>query len=432
MFYVADLHIHSKFSRATSRQMDLENLFKWAQLKGIKLISTADFTHPGWFHELSTKLEPAEPGFYKLKDSLAAPVQKDIPESCQAEVRFILQSEISSIYSKNGRTRKVHNLVYSPSLKYVAQINERLGRIGNIKSDGRPILGLDSKELLKIVLDVSPECMLIPAHAWTPHFSVFGSNSGFDTMEECFEELTPHIHAIETGLSSDPPMNWRLSALDNITLISNSDAHSPIKIGREANLLNTEFSYDGLMDAIKTKDPQKFLSTIEFFPEEGKYHYDGHRNCDVRLSPEDTKELKGICPNCNRPVTVGVNNRVAKLADRNPWPKDQKPKNAIPYRNLIPLPEIIAEALGIVGITSQTVQKEYFSLLENLGNELRILNKIPREDLEKNTTPIITEGIMRVRDGQVEINPGYDGEYGTIKIFEKSEKETFSAQKTLF
>ena len=431
MFFVADLHIHSKFSRATSQQMDLENLHKWAQLKGVKLIATGDFTHPGWFHEIQTKLEPAEPGFFKLKDEFISSIQKDVPESCITDVRFILEAEISSIYSKNGRTRKVHNLVYAPSFEMVAQINERLSRIGNLASDGRPILGLDSKELLKIVLDVSQECLLVPAHAWTPHFSVFGSNSGFDSLEECFEDLTPHIHAIETGLSSDPAMNWRLSALDSIALISNSDAHSPAKIGREANILNTEFSFAGLVDAIKSKDPQKFLSTIEFFPEEGKYHYDGHRNCSVRFAPEETKEQHGICPNCGRPVTIGVMNRVDKLADRNPWPAGQSPKNAIPFRNLIPLPEIIAAAIG-VGDSSQAVQKEYFNLLENIGNELRILNKSPREEIEKHANPLIAEGILRVRDGQVQIKAGFDGEYGTIQIFDENEKETFSAQATLF
>lgn len=394
--------------------MDLESLDKWAKIKGIKVLGTSDFTHPEWLKNLKEKLVPAEPGLFKLK--------KD-----QGGTRFILTSEISCIYSKKNRVRKIHVVIFAPSFEAVEKINTHLGWIGNLKSDGRPILGLDAKELAKIALGVSPDCLIVPAHAWTPWFSVFGSKSGFDTIEECFDEYAQHIHAIETGLSSDPPMNWRLSALDKITLISNSDAHSPQKIGREANVFDTELSYRAIIEAIKGKNPQKFLYTIEFFPEEGKYHYDGHRNCEVRLSPQESKKYNNICPTCGRPLTIGVMNRVEELADRE---IGFKPVNAIPFKSLIPLNEIIAESFG-VGVASRRVQQEYENLVKKLGSEFNILLDTNKEELAAAASPEIAEGIVRVREGKVSITPGYDGVYGQIKIFSQGEQKNMTKQKTL-
>src|SRR3989338_830310 len=422
MPFIADLHIHSRYSRATSPDMSPENIWKWAQLKGIAVIGTGDFTHPKWFKELGEKLEPTGNGLFTLKDDLKA---DDIPDACRTDVSFLLSAEISCIYSKNGKTRKIHSIVFAPNLTIAAKINTALSRIGNLSADGRPILGLDAKELLKIVLDASPDAMLVPAHAWTPHFSVFGSASGFDTLEECFEELTPHIHAIETGLSSDPAMNWRLSALDRITLISNSDAHSPKKIGREANIFDTEISYKAITGAIKTK--KGFSGTIEFFPEEGKYHYDGHRFCKASLTPQETLKHNYLCPVCSKKVTVGVMHRVEKLAYRE---DGFKPRNALPYYSIIPLPEIISEVLK-VGVNSKKVDSEYQALLQKLGSEFKILKDTPLEEIEKASSPLLREAISRMRKGNVHIAPGYDGEYGKIKIFEKVEREAIKGQMML-
>lgn len=428
MQFIADFHIHSRYSRATSKDMNLENLDYWASIKGIKVIGTGDFTHPFWFKEIKEKLEEIEPGLYKLKSKFRLEKAKSF-----SETRFILTVEISSIYSKNGKVRRIHNLIFAPSIEIAEKINNQLGLRGNLRSDGRPILGLDSKELLKIILNISKDCVLIPAHAWTPWFSIFGSMSGFNSIEECFEELSPYIFSIETGLSSDPPMNWQLSALDKITLISNSDSHSLQKIGREANVFNTELSYFKIIEAIKNKDKEKFLYTIEFFPEEGKYHFDGHRLCGISFSPRETKENKGICPKCKKPLTIGVLSRVKELADRK---EGFLPNNRIPYKNLIPLNEIIADVVG-TRVFSQKVLKEYNNLINNFGNEFNILLNISINDLKKVTLPEIAEGIIRVREGKVKLIPGYDGEYGKIKIFDKENKnngkeENISYQKSLF
>jgi len=425
MKFVADFHIHSKYSRATSPQTDLENLDKWAKIKGVKVLGTGDFTHPGWFSEIKEQLEPAESGLFKLKKS-------DSP------TRFILTSEISCIYSKNGRVRKIHILVFAPSLDIVEKINAQLGWIGNLKSDGRPILGLDAKELAKIVLNTSQDCLVVPAHIWTPWFSLFGSKSGFDTTEECFEEYTKYIYAFETGLSSDPKMNWRLSALDNITLISNSDAHSPQKIGREANVFEgDELSYKAIVDAIKHGSKNhpplstlhtQLIYTIEFFPEEGKYHWDGHRNCNISFSPEETKKRGGLCPVCGKPLTIGVLSRVEELADR---PSGFKPNNAIPFKSLIPLKEIIGEAIG-TGPESKAVDKEYEKLIDSFDNELKILLDISSGEMQTVVRSEIAEGIARARDGKVFVQPGYDGVYGKIGIFKPEDKKFSTNQKTLF
>lgn len=414
MRFIADLHIHSKYSRATSKEMSPESLWKWAQLKGIAVIGTGDFTHPQWLKELQEKLEPAGHGLFTLKEKLRS---NDVPDSCRADVSFMLSAEISCIYKKNDKTRKVHSLLFVPDFADAEKINLELSKIGNIRSDGRPILGLDAKELLKIVKDVSPDAMYVPAHAWTPHFSVFGAVSGFDSLEECFDELTSHIHAIETGLSSDPQMNRRLSALDNITLISNSDAHSPAKIGREANIFDTNLSYSSMMAALKTR--KGFLGTIEFFPEEGKYHYDGHRSCGVSLRPEETIKHNFLCPVCGKKVTVGVMHRVDRLADR----KDGfKPKGAPGFSSIIPLPEIIAETLK-VGVSSKKVSNAYLDLLSKLGSEFNILMDVPLDDIEKAGSPVFREAISRMRTGKIHIAPGYDGEFGKISIFEEVERK---------
>ncbi len=414
MKFIADFHVHSHYSRATSKDMCPEGIWKWAQLKGVQVIGTGDFTHPKWFKELNKKLEPGGEGLFALRKEHQT---GDVPLSCSVDVRFILSAEISCIYSKNGKTRKIHSVILAPDFAGAARINLGLSRIGNLHSDGRPILGLDAKELLKIVLDASPDAMLIPAHVWTPHFSVLGSASGFDTMEECFEELTPHIHAIETGLSSDPLMNWRLSALDRLTLVSNSDAHSAAKIGREANIIDTDLSYPSIIEAIKTR--KGFLGTIEFFPEEGKYHYDGHRDCGVSFTPKETIHHGYLCPVCGRKVTVGVMHRVEKLADRD---HGFRLEGAPFFTSIIPLPEIIAEGLKC-GVNTKKVESLYFPLLAKLGSEFTILLESPLDDIERAGTPLIREAVSRIRTGNVHIAPGYDGEFGKIRIFGDVERK---------
>ncbi len=412
MEFIADLHIHSKYSRATSRDMDIKHLAEWAKFKGITLMGTGDFTHHLWLEELKHSLEDCANGLFKY-----------------AGVYFMLTSEVSSIYSKRGRTYRVHNLIFSPSFKTTDRINERLSKIGNLASDGRPILGLDAAELARIVFDIDENCILVPGHIWTPWFSVFGSMSGFDKIEDCFEEQTEKIFALETGLSSDPAMNWRVSALDRFTLISNRDAHSPAKIGREANVFNCELSYASIRDVLKTKDKERFLYTLEFFPEEGKYHFDGHRLCGIRWSPEETKQNKGRCPKCGKPVTVGVSNRVEKLADR---AQGFKPQNAINYKNLIPLQEIIAEARG-VGNTSVVVERDYRACLAKFGTEFDILLKASDAQLLKGLPPRVAEGVIRVRQGKVNIQPGFDGEFGIISIFgDKDKPAAAEEQLSLF
>ena len=414
MRFIADFHIHSKYSRATSKDMELDSLDKWAKIKGIKVLGTGDFTHPLWLEHLKEKLEPAEQGLFKLKT--------------EDGTRFILTAEISCIYSKNNRTRKIHIIIFAPSFETVEKINAKLGWVGNLKADGRPILGLDAKELAKIALSASPDCLIVPAHAWTPWFSIFGSKSGFNSIEECFDEYSKYIYAIESGLSSDPAMNWRLSALDKVAIISNSDSHSPSRIGREANVFDTEISYTAILEAIKTRDSKKFLYTIEFFPEEGKYHFDGHRSCNISLSPKESKKYNNICPSCGRPLTIGVLNRVEELADRQ---EGFKPQGAIPFKSLIPLEEIIADALGRQTGTKQGIQ-EYDNLIKVFQNEFQVLFEASSQELSSVTLPEIAEGIVRVREGRVNIDPGYDGVYGKIRIFSKEERKIAPRQNTLF
>lgn len=419
MRFFADFHIHSRFSRATSKEMRLEVVGRFARMKGIKLLGTGDFTHPTYFLEIKSRLSEAEDGLYTLKDD-------------RNGTRFILTTEVSNIFShKDKRNRRIHTLIFAPNIQTVEKINARLGRMGRLGSDGRPVFGFPVKDLVKIVLDCSPDCLLVPAHAWTPWFSVFGANSGFDSLEECFGEQIRFIPAIETGLSSDPEMNWRLSALDQITLISNSDAHSPETIGREANCFDCELNYSKVVHTIKEKDPKRFLFTIEFFPEEGKYHFDGHRNCKVLFSPKETKAHQGICPVCGKKVTVGVMNRVEELADR---PEGYRPPGAIPSIHIVPLREIVAEALG-VGVESLLVEREYFKIVERGGSEFTVLLDLSQEELISLASPRVVEGIMRVRESKVKIIPGYDGVFGKIQIFDESEQKEIireSRQLSLF
>lgn len=404
MRYLADLHIHSRYSRACSRDLSPETLALWGQLKGISVIGTGDFTHPLWLEELADKLEPTEGGLLALRKELALPV----PESCRAPVYFIPSAEISCIYRKNDRTRKVHLVVIMPGLSEARRLNDRLARIGNLKSDGRPILGLDAKNLLAMTLEVSPEALVIPAHAWTPHFSVFGAYSGFDSLEECFDDLTPHIHAIETGLSSDPAMNRRISALDRIALISSSDAHSPAKLGREATILDTEPTAAGLLNGIRSGTGVK--GTIEFFPEEGKYHVDGHRDCGFSCLPTETVARDFLCPSCGKKLTVGVLHRVENLADRS---EGHGPPTV--FVSAIPLVEILSEVLG-KGPATKTVQSVYSKMLESLGNEFFILFDASAPDIAAATSHAVASAIMKVRLGEVQLFPGFDGQFGSVKI----------------
>ncbi len=429
MKFVADLHLHSHFSRATSKDLNFEHLTKWGQLKGVHVVGTGDIAHPGWLQEMKQKLEPAEEGLFRLKDEYLNVIQRNVPKACQGMVRFMLAGEISSIYKKHEQVRKIHNVIFAPTFPAVEKIQAALEKIGNIRSDGRPILGLDSRDLLEIILGIDSQNHLIPAHIWTPWFSLLGSKSGFDSVEECFEDLSPHIFALETGLSSDPPMNWRVSALDRYTLVSNSDAHSPPKLAREANIFDTELSYSAIFQALQTGDPTTFLGTLEFFPEEGKYHFDGHRKCEVRWEPKMTLAHKGLCPVCGKAVTVGVLHRVETLADR---PERAKPARPQPFQSLIPLPEILAEVYGGIGVNSGRVEQGYETLLAQLGSELSILRDISLEEIERVGGLLLAEGIRRMRDGEVQIAGGYDGEYGIIKLFEDPERAAFSAQLSLF
>ncbi len=427
--FVADLHIHSYYSRATSKELNLEHLSKWAQWKGVNLVGTGDIAHPGWLQELKTKLAPAEEGLFQLKAEYADAIRADVPAACQAPVRFMLAGEVSNIYKKNGAVRKIHHLIFMPSFAAVERLQAKLEKIGNIRSDGRPILGLDSRNLLEIVLETDPQGYLIPAHIWTPWFAILGSKSGFDAVDECFDDLTPHIFALETGLSADPAMCWRISSLDDYTLISNSDAHSPPKLAREATLFDTAFSYAAIFNALKTGDPERYLGTLEFFPEEGKYHYDGHRNCGIQWHPQTSLAHNDLCPVCGKPVTIGVMHRVETLADR---PEGAKPARTHPYRNLIPLLEILGEVHG-VRPSAKKVQVHYQALLTTLGSELHILLDAPLETVEAVGGSLLAEGLRRVRAGNVTIDPGYDGEYGVIKLFDASERITRAApQMRLF
>jgi len=416
MRFIADFHLHSKYSRATSKGMEVETLAQWAKKKGITLLGTGDFTHPTYFAELRSKLEPLGNGLFQLKKG-------------DHGVHYILTTEVCNIYTQDGKVRRIHNLIFAPSFEVVEAIRSKFGNLGKLSSDGRPIFSFTSRELIKMILDISLDCLIVPAHAWTPWFSIFGANSGFNSIEECFGEMSTYIYAIETGLSSDPEMNWRLSALDAITLISNSDAHSPNRLGREANAFDCELNYREIIEILRKKDQKKFLFTIEFFPEEGKYHYDGHRQCGVIFSPSQTKANQSICPKCQKKLTIGVMHRVEELADR---PEGFIPKNAIPSIHLIPLEEVIAEAMNY-RVGTKAVETEYERLVERGGSEIRILLDATPDELASFVPAKILEAIIRMRQGKVSIVPGHDGVYGKITLLpEKREGEESKEQLKLF
>ncbi len=423
MRFIGDLHIHSRFSRATSRVITPEVLSFWAGIKGISVIATGDFTHPAWFSELQEKLIEAEEGLYRIRPELIGTANTRFPQSCSLDPRFLISGEISCIYKKNGKTRKLHHLILMPDMMSARKFNDRLGQVGNICSDGRPILGLDSRDLLEITLEVSDRALFIPAHIWTPWFSLFGSKSGFDSIEECFEDLTGHIYALETGLSSDPPMNRLISALDQYLLVSNSDAHSPGKLGREANVFDTDLSYHSITQAMI--HGEGFTGTLEFYPEEGKYHLDGHRKCQVRLQPYETLECKGTCPVCGRPLTEGVLNRIYQLADR------KNPELSKEFFSLIPLTEILSELFDC-GPSTKKVTELYDKLITELGPELHILMDVSLDDLNIVGGTVLAEAIGRMRSGEVIRQAGYDGEYGNIRLFHDMEREAVLGQMGLF
>ncbi|MGD0557207.1 MAG: UvrD-helicase domain-containing protein [Streptosporangiaceae bacterium] len=415
MRFYADLHIHSRYSRACSRDCDLEHLAWWAGRKGITVVGTGDFTHPAWSEELRDTLVPAEPGLFRLRPDLERDVLGRLPAACRTPVRFLLSSEISTIYKRDGKTRKVHHLLYAPSLDAAGEITRRLARVGNLASDGRPILGLDSRDLLEITLEGGEDCYLVPAHAWTPWFAVLGSQSGFDRVSDCYADLADHIFALETGLSSDPAMNWRVSSLDGYRLVSNSDAHSPPMLGREATMFTSAVDYFAMRDALRTGEG--FGGTVEFFPEEGKYHLDGHRACDVRTSPSETRAAGNVCPVCGKKPTIGVQHRVEALADR---PEGYVLEGAADFLSFVQLPEIIGEIAG-VGPKSKTVMAQVSAMVERFGPELSILGEVPLDELAERAPSTVTEAIARLRRGEVRRDAGYDGVYGTIRLFDPDE-----------
>jgi DNA helicase II / ATP-dependent DNA helicase PcrA len=430
MEHVVDLHTHSHYSRATSKNSTLEGLYYWAKLKGIHIVGTGDFTHPEWFAEIREKLEPAEPGLFKLKVELAEPIDASLPPSVRDQpIRFVPTVEIATIYKKGDKVRKLHQLIVMPSFKGVSELNARLERIGNLKADGRPILGLDSKELLRHALESDPASLYIPAHIWTPWFGMFGSKSGFDSIQEAFEDLAPEIRAIETGLSSDPAMNHRVENLDDIAITSHSDAHSPQKLGREATVVRASLSYDDIIGGIRAND-ERLVGTIEFFPEEGKYHADGHRACNIRFTPDETKARGGLCPVCGKPLVVGVESRVSDLANR---PSGHRHPNAKRTEYIIPLPEIIAELEGSKSVSGKAVLAKYQDVLARLGDEFSILRAVPVDAIKDAGYPMLSMAIERMRQGDVVREPGFDGVFGTIKVF-KDENERLSAfnQPSLF
>lgn len=429
MEHVVDLHIHSRHSRATSKNCDLEGLYYWGKLKGIHIIGTGDFTHPQWFEELRDKLVPAEPGLFKLKPELAEPIDASLPPSVRDQpIRFVPTVEIATIYKKGDRVRKLHQLVVMPSFEGVSELNARLERIGNLKADGRPILGLDSKELLRHALEAESRALYIPAHIWTPWFGMFGSKSGFDSITEAFDDLAPEIRAIETGLSSDPAMNNRVPHLDGIAITSHSDAHSPQKLGREATVVNAGLSYDDILGALKTND-DRLVGTIEFFPEEGKYHLDGHRSCSVRFTPEETKAADGLCPVCGKPLVVGVENRLNDLATR---PRGHLADGAKRVEYIIPLAEILAELKGTKSTSGKAVTADYFNVLSRLGDEFSVLRNVPPDTIRDAGFPLLALAIERLRAGNVVRDPGFDGVFGTIKVFkDPAERADITNQLTL-
>src|SRR5215468_5123104 len=414
MFH-ADLHIHSRFSRACSKNCDAGALAWWAARKGVTVVGTGDFTHPAWAAELAESLEPAEPGLFRLRPGLQSELRRTTPASCEPQVRFLLSAEISTIYKRDGVTRKVHHLIYAPTFEAAGAITAALAKIGNLASDGRPILGLDSRHLLEITLNAGPGCYLVPAHIWTPWFAVLGSKSGFDAVADCYLDLADHVFAVETGLSSDPPMNWMCSALDRYRLVSNSDAHSPPMIGREATTFSTGLDYFAMAEALRTGSG--LAGTINFHPEGGRYHLDGHRKCGIRFEPSQSNAHSGTCPGCNKPLTIGVLHRVSELADR---PPGQQPAGAAGFINLLSLPEIMGEISGS-GPKSKKVIAEVDRLVATFGPELHILCETDVADLSRAGGSLLGEAVARLRRGEAIKEAGYDGEYGVIRLMRPEE-----------
>jgi uncharacterized protein (TIGR00375 family) len=429
MEYITDIHLHSRYSRATSKELNIEGLYKGAIIKGIDIIGTGDFTFPAYVKEMEKELEPADLGGGLYQFKRRDEVKVNVPGSEKFDPKFIITSEIANIYKRHDKVRRIHTVIVAPGLEEVKELNKQLDKIGNIRSDGRPILGMDVADMSKLIWDVSKDFIIVPAHAWTPWFAIFGSKSGFDTIEECFGDLADRIYAIETGLSSDPLMNWRLSQLDNISLVSNSDAHSLPNLGREATVMELEKpSVKNIEIALQKGKSQKnkILYTIEFNPEEGKYHFDGHRACKFVCDPKETKRLKGICPKCKKPLVIGVDNRVEELADRD------KPKKLGKYKYIVPLQEIIADAFSQRKNTKR-VQETYDAMIAQIANEFTLLLKTPLKDIEKFGIPELAEGVRRVRVGEIHVEPGYDGEYGVVSVFKKEEQISAKNRlKTLF
>jgi DNA helicase II / ATP-dependent DNA helicase PcrA len=427
MTFFADLHIHSKYSRATARNLDFEHIYHAARIKGITVVGTGDFTHPAWVDEMESMLAPAEPGLFALKKEPADKIDAAVPTSCRHPVRFMLQAEISTIYKKAGRVRKNHNIIYFPDLASVKKFNARLDAIGNITSDGRPILGLDARDLLEIMLEVNDQGFFVPAHIWTPWFSLFGSKSGFDHIRDCFEDLTPHIFAVETGLSSDPPMNWRVADLDHVRLMSNSDAHSPGNLGRNACVFNTDLDYFAMRQSLETPDLEGYPGTLDMYPDQGKYHFDGHRKCRVSLDPDETARMGGLCPACGRPLTLGVLYQVRELADR---PKGFVPDNRQGYTSIIPLADMLSEIFG-VGPKTKKVTQYYNRVVQALGPELEILTRCGFDRIQAAGMPLLAEAVKRMRSGNVHVTPGFDGEYGKVRVFTPEELARYKGERPL-
>jgi uncharacterized protein (TIGR00375 family) len=412
MKVIADFHIHSKYSRATSEQMDIDEIVRYAPVKGLNLVGTGDFTHAQWLKELKENLVSDEGT--NLYRPLKAP---------NSALRFMVTSEAATIFSYKEKSRKIHHLILTPSLETAVQISDRLSRYGSLVVDGRPVLNMSAATLVEEIMEASKESVVIPAHIWTPWFSLFGDLSGFDKIEDCYQDTTKHIFALETGLSSDPPMNWRLSALDRFTLVSNSDSHSswPWRIGREANVFDLErLTYDEVIDAIRSKDPKRFLFTIETYPEYGKYHWTGHRNCKVSLSPEEVKKYGGICPVCHRKLAKGVAQRVDELADR---PSDFRPEGVPGFMRLLPLSEVIQAVLGVAYPGVQKIWNVYNELVSKFGDEYTVLINTPFKELAEAVDPRVADAIIRVREERLKVIPGYDGVYGQIEILEEQKKK---------
>ncbi len=410
MELLTDFHVHSRYAHGTSKFSTLEGLYEWGKLKGINIIGTGDFTHPTWFAELQDKLVPDGHGLYQLRRDIAHEIEMRLPESVRGTlIRFVPTVEIATIYSKGGRVRKIHQLIVMPDLQHAHELIIRLSKIGNLSADGRPIVGMDAKELLRMSLDITPKSLYIPAHIWTPWFGLFGSKSGFDSLAEAYEELTPQVRAIETGLSSDPAMNAHIRSLNGLAITSHSDSHSPQKLGREATVLNCKPEYNDIINAFKTNDA-RLTGTIEFFPQEGKYFGDGHRKCGVHFTPAETKAHQGICPVCHRPLTVGVNYRVDELAETKAYKSGKRAEY------IVPLAEILAELHGVKSTSSKAVQKQLMGMYTALGDEFGILRSVPIDDIQNAGFTETAQAIQALRAKNVTITAGYDGVYGVISV----------------